>query len=151
MRISNNNHNIRGGLSIYEDQIKIISYPSYLLLSWNIAPTTKLLLEYILAEAFSDLLVRVVLYKEREPLLFTDYIIKDLNGVLRLPLVQTGTYFSEIIAINSQNNSITIKRSKPLSYIQNKMNSKVELDRWQRYTNDPPLWLDSYSGYTIYE
>lgn len=151
MSISNDNHNIRSHMAIYEDQIKLISYPSYLLLSWNIALTTKLLLEYILAEAFADLLVKIVLYQEHVPPRSTDFIIKDSNGVLCLPYIQTGIYFSEIIAINSENKSITIKRSEPLSYFQNKMISTENRYHWQQCSDADPFWLDTYSGYTIYE
>ncbi|MBO1512313.1 hypothetical protein [Metabacillus bambusae] len=147
---SQNNNIIRAQSTFYEDSLKIIAYPTYLLITWNILSTTKILLENILGEQFNDLHMRVILNKNNKHQQMTDFFISDPSGVLRLATIPTGIYNCELAVSNSHNETITVKRSNTIHFLQSK-NLKCKEIQWQQLIDDHQLWLQAYSGYTVYE
>jgi hypothetical protein len=146
---SQTNNIIRAQSTFYEDSLKIIAYPTCLLITWNILSTTKILLENILGEHFNDLHMRVILYKKNKHQQMTDFFISDPSGVLRLP-IPTGIYNCELVVSNSHNETITVKRSNTIHFLHSK-NPRCKEVEWQQLIDDHQLWLQTYSGYTVYE
>jgi hypothetical protein len=132
------------------DTIQLISYPNFLLISWSIASSTRNFLEQILKEDFEDLHMRIILYKTNNQQQMTDFHIRDISGILRLELLPTGTYYGEIVTSNSQNETITIKRSSSLYFLQEKSDQSKKYE-WKQHTLDEQSWLRAYSSYTIYD
>jgi hypothetical protein len=147
---SKTNNIIRAQSTFYEDSLKIIAYPTCLLITWNILCTTKILLENILGEQFSDLHMRVILYKKNKQQQMTDFFICDPSGVLQVATIPTGIYNCELVVSNSHNETITVKRSNTLHFLQSK-NPGCKVIQWQQLIDDHQLWLQEYSGYTVYE
>jgi hypothetical protein len=147
---SQTNNNIRAQSTFYEDSLKIIAYPKYLLITWYILSTTKILLENILGEQFNDLHMRVILYKKSKQEQLTDFFISDPSGVLRLATIPTGIYDCELVISNSHNETITVKRSNTIHFLQSRNHGCKEL-QLQQLIDDQQLWLQTYSGYTVYE
>lgn len=147
---SQTNNIIRAQSTFYEDSLKIIPYPKYLLITWYIVSTTKILLENILGEQFNDLHMRVILYKKSKQEQLTDFFISDPSGVLRLVTIPTGIYDCELVISNSHNETITVKRSNTIHFLQSK-NHRCKEIQWQQLIDDHQLWLHAYSGYTVYE
>ncbi|WP_299087897.1 hypothetical protein [uncultured Metabacillus sp.] len=145
-----NIYNIRAQSTICEDLVKIIAYPFFLLITWNIGDTTKILLENMLGEKFDDLYIRIILYKNCEQQYTTDFPISESSGVLRLEHLSTGVYDCEVVVSNSHNEMITVKRSNSLHYIQSKENGHHHY-RWKQVIHEDPVWLKGYAGYTLYE
>ncbi|KKI88610.1 hypothetical protein WQ54_30930 [Bacillus sp. SA1-12] len=146
----NNTYNIRGQSTICEDIVKIIAYPFFFLITWNIGATTKLLLENMLGEKFEDLYTRIILNKNCEEQYATDFPISKSCGVLRIEHLSTGVYDCEVVVSNSRNEMITVKRSNSLHCIQSKESSNHPY-RWKKVIHEDPFWLKAYAGYTLYE
>jgi hypothetical protein len=144
------NHKIREQSTIYGDSIKLISYPTFLLITWNIVSSTRKFLEHILQEEYEDLLRRIVLYRSSSQQQMMDFQIRESSGILRLDYIPTGIYYCELVTSNSHNEEITVKRSNTLSYLQVKQDISEEY-HWKQTSLDHQSWLQSFSGYTIYE
>jgi hypothetical protein len=143
------NHIIRAQSTIYEDMLKIIAYPSFLLITWNILFSTRKLLVHLLGEEFDDLHIRVILYRCMRQQQMTEFLIIESSGVLRLEHVPTGTYVCEVIACNSHNETITIKRSNKLHYFQDDNNGREY--KWEQLSEADQSWSHAFSGYTVYD
>ncbi|OAS85071.1 MULTISPECIES: hypothetical protein [Metabacillus] len=141
---------IRAQSTFCEDSLKIIAYPTCLLITWNILSTTKILLENILGEQFNDLHMRVILSKKSKQEQMTDFFISDPSGVLHLATIPTGIYNCELVVSNSHNETITVKRSNTIHFLQSK-NHRCKEIQWEQLIDDPQMWLQAYSGYTVYE
>jgi hypothetical protein len=149
-RSQTDNNTIRAQTTFYEDCIKLIAYPAFLLISWNMLASTKNMLVNILGEEFDDLHKRVILYRCLKQQQMTDFLIDRSSGILRLSYLPTGTYYCEIVVSNSQNEMITVKRSTTLYYLQDE-NHAGEKYPWIQLAEDNQSWLDTYSGYTVYD
>lgn len=152
-RIDNRNidhNNIRVQSTNCEDRIKLISYPTFLLITWHIVTSTRDFLEQILQEEFDDLLCRIILYRSNNQQQKIDFQINELSGILRLDRLSTGTYYCELDIRNSQNEAITVKRSEPLFYLQEVHNIENKY-QWKPTSLDQQSWIHAFSGYTIYE
>lgn len=145
-----NNYTIRMQSAFSEDRIKIIEYPTFLLITWSLSTTTKGMLGNILGEEYDDLLIMLTLYRKSNQQHFTDFIIQDSSGVLRLFDLPTGTYYCEIVGCNSRNETITVKRSNTVHNVQSENKACTEF-HWEQHSNEKVAWMQAYSGYTVYE
>ncbi|MBM7604698.1 hypothetical protein JOC75_002701 [Metabacillus crassostreae] len=138
--------------SVYVDTLSLISYPNYLVLSWSIVPSTKVLLENILKEEFNDLLVKVVVYcKNDRQTSSTDFVVNKDADAIRLFNLSEGLYYCELIAINSQNVSITVKSSNEVKRSLSQLNEDSPNYQWLEVEEKEHSWQSNISGYTIYE
>jgi hypothetical protein len=144
------NHTIRMKSTFSEDRIKIIKYPTFHLITWNLSTITKRMLGNILGEDYDDLLIMLTLYRKSKQQHFTDFNIHDSSGVLRLFNLPTGTYYCEIVGCNSRNETITVKRSNTVHYVQTENKACTEF-YWEERPNEKVAWMQAYSGYTVYE
>lgn len=143
---------LRNKTSVYEDTHTLISYPNYLVLSWNIVLSTKSVLETILNEEFKDLLVKIVLYCKNDcQNRRTDFVVNKDADAIRLSNLPDGTYYSEMIVTNSQNESITIMCSNKVKCLFVKINANHQNMQWQEVRDRDHSWQSNISGYTIYD
>lgn len=144
-------HIIRTDSTISVDTIEIIPYPHCLLVSWNIISSTQKLLSEILKEDFKDLLLRVILYRNDQPREMAEFYMKDSSGTLQISGLTRGSYYCELVASNSHNETVTIKSSSKIE-IKKDDGCKSEF-KWKEVTvgvrNE--TWLQTFSGYTVYE
>jgi hypothetical protein len=144
------NNTIRMESIFSEDRIKIIKYPTFLLVTWNLSTITKRMLENILGEEYGDLLIMLTLYRESNQQHFTDFIIQHSSDVLRLFNLPTGTYYCEIVGCNSRNETITVKGSNTIHHVQSEDVACTKY-HWEQRPNEKSAWMQAYSGYTVYE
>lgn len=138
--------------SVYVDTLSLISYTNYLVLSWSIVPSTKVLLENILKEDFNDLLVKVVVYcKNDRQNSSIDFVVNKDADAIRLFNLPEGLYYCELIAINSQNVSITVKCSNEVKRSLIQLNEDSPNYQWLEVKERDHSWQSYISGYTIYE
>lgn len=143
-------YTIRRNTIFSEDRLKIIKYPTFLLITWNLSAITKRMVGNILGEDYHDLLLMLVLYRKNYEQHLTDFVICNSSGVLRLFDLPTGTYECEIVGYNSRNETITMKRSNTVNYVQTENKTHPEL-HWKQQPDEQTAWMQAYSGYTVYE
>ncbi|HZH62907.1 MAG TPA: hypothetical protein VEY70_25820 [Metabacillus sp.] len=141
---------IRNHSSISVDYLEIIPYPEHMIISWNMIMSTQKLLTDILDEDFHDLLYTINLVRvEKNTEVLTLYI-KGSSGIIELPSLLNGRYHCELVAHNSQNETITIRKSKSIFISGNERESGNGM--WKVISeSNKNTWLTAFSGYTVYE
>lgn len=140
---------VRKQSSISVDNLEIIPYPKQTLISWNISSSTQNILTDILCEDFCDLIIIVNLYRKKvDKQMFTLYVTES-SGIIEPPPLKEGNYYCELNVLNSQNETITIRKSASI-IIPNHVN-QTSNDNWEEVNRAENDWLSSFSGYTVYE
>jgi|GEM_PF-4592557 len=141
---------IRNHSSISVDHLEIILYPEHIIISWNMVKSTQKLLTDILGEDFHDLLFIINLFRvQKKAEMFTLYI-NGSSGTIELPSLLHGRYHCELVAHNSQNETITIRKSKTVFILGNEKESRNGM--WKEISeSNKNTWLTAFSGYTVYE
>ncbi|APH04380.1 hypothetical protein [Bacillus weihaiensis] len=148
-------NSIRNGMCFYVDSIDLILYKTTIVVSWTISDQTAECFDMLLKESFQDLQMKLVLYAsfdEFSSIYTSEYIIYDQSGTYQIHQLPNGVYSCEIKVVNSQNESITIKRSSETSV----SNSYSLIDissekKWSLYNQGNNHDQNTFSGYTTYE
>lgn len=136
--------------SISVDYVEIIPYPNHHIISWNIIPSTQTILSDFLCEDFHDLLLTLNLVRvdKNKEMLTLD--ISGSSGTIELTSLPIGNYHCELVVINSQNETITIKKSTSLFITA--AHKQTTDKRWRDVTTiNKNSWFDAFSGYSVYE
>ncbi|WP_226526434.1 hypothetical protein [Metabacillus niabensis] len=141
---------VREQTSISVDYIEIIPYPNHIIISWNIISSTQNLLTDILNEDFRDLLCKVNLIRVKKNKERLTINIRGSNGIIEFSSLVKGKYYCELVVVNSQNETITIKKSTSVIITTNHIEPKNQ-DWMQVLTKNTNSWYTSFSGYTVYE
>lgn len=141
---------VRKQASISVDYIEIIPYPNHIIISWNIISSTQTLLTDILNEDFRDLLCKVNLVRVKKNKERLTMIVTGSNGIIELSSLVEGKYYCELVVVNSQNETITIKKSASIIISNNHLEAKNQ-DWKQVITKNKNSWYTAFSGYTVYE
>lgn len=141
---------IRNYSSISVDHLEIIPYSEQIIISWNMIMSTQKLLTDILGEEFHDLLFVINLIRVDKNTKMLTLHIKGGSGTIERPLLFNGRYHCELVAYNSQNETITIRKSKSIFISGNEKESGNEMWKEIRESNNN-TWLTAFSGYTVYE
>ncbi|MCV9884852.1 hypothetical protein [Metabacillus halosaccharovorans] len=141
---------VRKQASISVDYIEIIPYPNHIIISWNIISSTQNLLTDILNEDFRDLICKVNLVRVKKNNERLTMNVTGSNGIIEFSSLVKGKYYCELVVVNSQNETITIKKSSLVSISNNHIQSKNQ-DWKQVLTKNNNSWYTAFSGYTVYE
>lgn len=141
---------VRKQASISVDYIEIIPYPNHIIISWNIFSSSQNLLTDILNEDFRDLLCTVNLVRVKKNKEILTMNVTGSNGIIEISSLVKGKYYCELVVVNSQNETITIKKSSLVIIPNNHIQSKNQ-DWKQVLTKNNNSWYTAFSGYTVYE
>lgn len=149
--LHNDHYMIRTQSTFFVDSIDIIPYADYLLISWKITSSTKKTLSEILNEEFEDLLIRMILYRNSLSKEMIEFPVSECSGTLQITSLSKGTYYCELVASNSHNETITIKTTTNLFF--DKPINQNKNDKWNQVNDEAgnENWLKNFSGYTVYE
>jgi len=146
---------IRSGMNFYVDRIDLILYKTTIVMSWTISNQTAGCFDVLLKESFQDLQMKLVLYASFDgfsSIYTSEYIIHDQSGTYQIHQLPNGMYSCEIKVVNSQNESITIKRSSEMSVSNSYRLIDVSSEKkWTLYNQGNNHEQNTFSGYTTYE
>ncbi len=143
-------HIIRNKPKFFVDTLEIIPYSKSILISWNLIMSTQNILTDILGEEFNDLLMTINLWRVDEYTNMKIFYINEYSGTLQMNLLPNGYYYCELIASNSQNETISIKKSKSIQITHSSI--KLCNENWtKRPISNKNLWSTAFSGYSVYE
>ncbi|PMC39631.1 hypothetical protein CJ195_06860 [Bacillus sp. UMB0899] len=139
---------VRKQPSISVDYLEIVPYPKHIIITWNVISSTQNIITEILCEDFCDLIITVNLYRGKENKEMVTLYVTESSGLIDLPSPIKGNYYCELVVHNSQNETITIRKSNSIIISDNTIKSSN--DNWKEVLTNSN-WLSSFSGYTVYE